>query len=338
MKYLLAISLLPAFLLTACSGGSTSGPSLPSTYSSPSPPAPLFYPLTGLPAPRPEAVKRRPILVKLGNTPAERPQSGLGSADLIIEDVVEGGVTRLLAVYQSIEPQELGPVRSSREADAVWGSYLDGLLVHVGSSTEALRLLQLDKIPHLDETTTPAAFTRPVFRDPPYNAYTSIARIRSFMRSSSISDVAVPPALLFAKEVPPKGKPGSGVDIPFSNGYTSSYRYDAQLKKYARSVGGKPQHDATDGAALTFSNVVLLFTSYQNSTVSDADSAPLQEITLIGSGRLVLYRDGQRYEGVWSHTSLSDSFHFLTTEGNVLPFQVGKSIWEIVPKQLAPKP
>src|SRR5688572_15954568 len=100
------------FLVAACGGGSGGGPvqvGAPST--------PAIWPLRGTAAPNSDAIHTRPLVIKVANDPAARPQSGMSQADLILEITVEGGITRYALVFQSQEPSKVGPVRSARQSD-----------------------------------------------------------------------------------------------------------------------------------------------------------------------------------------------------------------------------
>jgi len=127
---LLILLLVGAVLTSACSstGGATPIPlesraaavatTTPAT-STPAPtPAPTpkakFWPLTGLPAPQEASLGRRPLNVRLPNDPNARPQYGLNKADLVFELIVEGGVTRFSAIFQSRDADVVGPIRSYR--------------------------------------------------------------------------------------------------------------------------------------------------------------------------------------------------------------------------------
>ena len=104
--------------------------------------APVVWPLRGTPASSADAAKTRPIVVKVGNDAQARPQTGIADADLVIEVLVEGGITRLAVVFQSKDPARVGPVRSARQSDLNYLSPLHAILAHVGASeavTKAVR-------------------------------------------------------------------------------------------------------------------------------------------------------------------------------------------------------
>src|SRR5207249_1668986 len=86
----------------------------------------------GLAAPAGDALHTRPLVVKVANDPAARPQSGMAQADLVLEIPVEGGITRYALVFQSQDPAKVGPVRSARQSDLNYLSALHAILAHVG--------------------------------------------------------------------------------------------------------------------------------------------------------------------------------------------------------------
>src|SRR5262249_48310807 len=114
-----------ALLLAACGGGGSSSASSKSTKKTPvttKAGRPTVAPLTGLPDPSGVAQTRPVLSVKVENTPQVRPQSGLDAADIVWDEVVEGGITRLLAMFQSQSTPVVGPIRSVRRTDPliVW--------------------------------------------------------------------------------------------------------------------------------------------------------------------------------------------------------------------------
>ncbi len=119
MRIFLAAALAASLVVTACSSAPEEEPS-PSPTQSPSPsPSPTpesAFPLTGVETDDP--LEDRPVVsVKIENTPSARPQAGLDRADIVFEQIVEGGVTRFTALFPSDLPEEVGPTRSGRLVD-----------------------------------------------------------------------------------------------------------------------------------------------------------------------------------------------------------------------------
>jgi hypothetical protein len=105
-------------------------PAAASERSVPRPPGTIRWPLTGLPAPSAEAITVRVVSVKIENSPAARPQTGLDMADVVYEMISEGGITRFHALFQSQVPKVVGPVRSCRPPDLYLVPQYNSLLAH----------------------------------------------------------------------------------------------------------------------------------------------------------------------------------------------------------------
>jgi hypothetical protein len=95
-----------------------------------------YWPYTGLPAPDGEVIKRRPLSIKIENSPQSWPQTGLNDADVVYETRVEGGMSRFNCIFQSNIPKEVGPVRSARLSDAWIVPQYNAMLYYSGSNSE----------------------------------------------------------------------------------------------------------------------------------------------------------------------------------------------------------
>ncbi|WP_411343825.1 DUF3048 domain-containing protein [Paenibacillus sp. WLX1005] len=154
-------------------------------------------PLTGLDVEQPDDA--RPIAVMINNAPAARPQSGLTQADMVYEVLAEGGITRLIAVYQSYHGDvTIGPVRSIRPYLIHIGDTLHALLVHAGGSTDAYSILQRDDTEHLDEITNASApFWRDSSRKAPHNLYTNEVKLREAAQKKGYAETVTLPTFSF---------------------------------------------------------------------------------------------------------------------------------------------
>ena len=144
----------------------------PTTTTTAGPPCPL----SGVPAPG-GAVPQRPALaVKVDNYPTARPQSGLDKADIVFEEPVEGGITRLVAVFQCQNADLVGPVRSARAPDVgIVDQLSHPLFVHVGGINPVVALVAAADDVNLDLGYHGSVIIRPPGRYPPYNTYLSTA-------------------------------------------------------------------------------------------------------------------------------------------------------------------
>ncbi|WP_082112183.1 DUF3048 N-terminal domain-containing protein [Paenibacillus sp. DMB20] len=157
-------------------------------------------PLTGMPLK--EASSRRPLSVMINNAPAARPQSGLSKADIVYEVLAEGGITRLIAIYQSQTGiEKIGPIRSIRPYLINIGESYGGVLVHAGGSPEAYSIIKKQGKQDMDEIGNAGAyFWRTKDRKAPHNLYSSDEKLREGAAKLKYAAEAKIPAYTFIKE------------------------------------------------------------------------------------------------------------------------------------------
>src|SRR5438105_6483548 len=259
--------------------------------------APAVWPLRGTAAPNADATRTRPLVVKVAADSGARPQSGLADADLIIEIPVEGGLTRFAVVFQSKDPQKVGPVRSARQSDLNYLSSLHAIVAHVGASEEVTKLVRdaakSGGFVDVDEFQHPEAFERTTDRSAPYNAYTTGAKLRQVGGSDKVSV----PSLPFG-DASGAAKDGASLSVPLSDALT--YTYDAGTGAYHRAYRSGAKTTDGDTEVLP-ENVVVISTDVKEIPgTADAAGAPSVDYRSTGSGPVVILRDGKRYDGTWS--------------------------------------
>ncbi len=167
------VLLLTVVGLAACGGGSSNPDNSASQTPSASPtPTPTpTWPLTGISKMKASATK--PVLVvKVENDPSVRPQYGLGAADIVFEELVEGGITRFAAIFQSQFPKEIGPVRSVRHVDASIAAPVADFFAFSGGARPTLNYLRGNLPSSLPLLTEGASgFHRTGYHYPPHNLY-----------------------------------------------------------------------------------------------------------------------------------------------------------------------
>ncbi|MCX5389283.1 DUF3048 domain-containing protein [Streptomyces sp. NBC_00094] len=317
---------LTAAGLYGCSGQGPKDPApTPTPTASPatSAPAPTGRsPFTGLPA-RPAPV----LAVKIDNVAAARPHTGLGEADLVYVEQVEGGVTRLLAVYSSRLPELTGPVRSARESDiALLAAFGRPVLGYSGAQTALTPLLEAAPLHLVTETTAPEVFRRSPDRAAPHNLYLRPARA-----------LATDPGAENARDVgfrfgaaPVGGTPvdSSTVRFPAAR-YT--FTWSAADSAWRVAMDGREAR-ATDTGPLTPETVVVQRVTIRPSDFQDryGSVSPYTETT--GSGSALVLRDGRSYEARWSRPSTASGTTFTTPDGKPLAFAPGQTWVVLAPR------
>ncbi|MGH2377444.1 MAG: DUF3048 domain-containing protein [Candidatus Limnocylindria bacterium] len=295
---------------------------------------PATWPLRGTATPDGEAGLRRPIVVKVANDRAARPQAGLAAADVVLEIPVEGGITRLALVFHSEEPGHVGPVRSARSTDVDEAARLHAILVHVGASEAVARQVSAAAgaggFVQVDEFEHPEAFERISGRVAPYNAFTSAEAARAAAGEGGRDSVNVP-ALAFG-EPPSGGSDGASLVIPYGDPPSVRYEYDAGIGAYHRTHGGADTIDEALGVEVLPENVVVVRTDVTEiAGTSDVAGAPSLEYRATGTGPVTVLRDGRRYEGTWTRGS-ADMYRFTDAAGAPITLKPGLTWIHIVPE------
>ncbi|MHB1802975.1 MAG: DUF3048 N-terminal domain-containing protein, partial [Actinomycetes bacterium] len=210
-----------ALLASACTASTpstpaASGSSHPSVTASPTPSIALD-PLTGLPEPDPAAASRPALSIKVDNISPAMPQAGLNQADIVFEELVEGGLTRLFAVYHSAQATRVGPVRSARPTDAYLLRLLGGgIFAYSGAS--ALGIAPVKALSHATRISwdaSPSYFTVDTRRVPPHDVFASTATL--WARGATLNPTASPPPPVFTySSAVPAGRDATGVHLTFS--------------------------------------------------------------------------------------------------------------------------
>jgi hypothetical protein len=267
----------------------------------------LTGPLDGLPTGRGKAT-RRPIVAMLDNFAAARPQTGLGNASVVWEAPVEGGITRLMAIYLERDASRLGPIRSARPYFLDWAAAYHPLFVHDGGSPAAQHeVVGIQGLVNVDAARSGTTFHRDPGRTPPHNLYTSTQAIRTLAGLRGETGQTTAPLLHGTPRTPPVHPTASRAIIDFAtpagtllSPYEVEYRYDPGSNSYVRSVGGQPTVDSLTGRQIRAANVVIL-----HMKMRPIPNDPLSRIQIhtTGSGGGMVLQGGRQTSVKWSKPS-----------------------------------
>lgn len=310
---------------------------------------PILCPLTGVEASANFPVDRPALAVKIDNAPPARPQVGLQAADIVYEELGEGGLTRFLAIYHCDDAEEVGPVRSARNVDVdIVAEYDPALFAHSGANNQVLaKIAGSDWIVDLRHGDHADAFRRAADRNAPVNLMSSTEVLREIDKAR---DVEGPPAtgmsfnaaLLGDEPAGAEGDdqqaagPGTGVTLSFANRTFVGYTYDPDRGTYLRSQGSSADalspHTLVGGAQVSAVNVVVQKSRIVAGTVLDASGSPTQDTTVVGSGEVVVLRAGEAVTGTWSRPTMQSNTTFTADSGEVIELVPGNTFIHLVPE------
>ncbi|MFN2495285.1 MAG: DUF3048 domain-containing protein [Pseudonocardiaceae bacterium] len=320
---LLAVLLACPALMLSCAT-SAAPPAPPPRQAAPPPAPPLpppapVSPFTGLPT----DLAAPALGVKIDNAPEARPQSGLELADLVYVEPVEGGLNRLLVVYQSQLPPVVGPIRSIRHSDLELLACFGRPALAFSGEAPALRPL-IEQAPVLDVSvlTRPGAYHRDVNRPMPHNLYADPHQLR---------EGGAPPRDIGFRFGP---TPPGGIPVPDTVVRYAATEIGLQwLPTEARwvvAMDGVPL-TAASGARPGAATVVLQRVAVQDTGIRDAAGSPSPFAVTVGAGDAVVLRDGLAFSGHWSRPAPDQGTTFTLPGGAPLPFAPGPAWVVLVP-------
>ncbi len=336
-----ALALVFVALAAACSGGgdkqaastTTQGPTTTvATLAA----APNTYPLTGLPS-DPTRAARPGLVVKLDNAdtkgkPGGRPQAGLNEADVVVEEGVEGGVTRFAAIFHSADALTIGPVRSARSTDIIFATQLGRpLFAYSGANSVFAQLLASSPLLDVGVGRVPDIYHREKSRPALYNLFSSTPDMVAKAPAG-----ATPPAPLFAYravgEPAPAGDPAPVVKALWKDKVRTdvSYQWDATAKGFTRTQNGSLHVDAA-GKQVAPENVVFQLVPYHNTGLVDRSGTAVPEAELVGEGDVVVLTDGKLIRGRWKRAEAGTVTTYTDAAGAPVRLTPGRTWIELVP-------
>jgi hypothetical protein len=301
---------------------STDQPS--STSTSTTVPSEPVMPLTGLPIEDPAAAARVALVVKIDNHGEARPQSGLNQADIVYEENVEH-LTRFAAVFQSEEPDPVGPIRSGRTQDVqLLGSLNKPIFAWSGGNkgvTAAINGSDFVVANVISNAHSASKSYRAGDRAVPHNLYAYGSGLFTMAPEG-----ATPPPQQFQylkSGQSAAGVDSSGVELAM-DGVNVRWTFDSKSNSYLRFQGGKPHNDKALGQ-LNAANVISLVVDYVPSPV-DVRSPEAQTL---GTGEVYLFTGGKVVHGTWARDDRLKTFTLTADDGSPMLLTPGRTWVEL---------
>ena len=308
-------------LTAACTSSSKSAnSSSPAPASSAAAPPPKS-PLTGL------AASNNPVIaVKIEDTALGRPQVGVDKADIVYIEQVEGGLTRLIAFFNSKLPHAVEPVRSVRPSDPELAEQFGNIiLVASGGSRAGIAPLLRSPLKKVINDRGGPGFNRDPNRQAPENLRADLTTIAKAVHGPKAKSIG----LTWSTKLTGPSKPGTVIRTKIGN-TDVGFQWQAKLHRYARIIDGAVQKTAS-GTVINTPNVVVQFCQItEYSADRDVLGNPAQFTKTVGQGKAVVFRNGRRIDGTWSRPSAQDGTTLKSTNGRPIALSPGGAWFVLV--------
>jgi Protein of unknown function (DUF3048) N-terminal domain/Protein of unknown function (DUF3048) C-terminal domain len=266
-------------------------------------------------------------VVKIDNTSYSQPQIGLSSADMVVEELVEGGLTRLAAFFYSDIPSDVGPVRSMRASDVGIVKPASADLVASGGAKRTIRIIANHHIPTKTEGTTPTGFYRDDARTAPYNLFMKLSELAAKPGDKVVTTPAAP-YLPFGSADDFQGTTSNvkAIAATFSGSHTTNWAY---------TDAGWVRQDspAQTGDDFVADNVLLLRVRIGNAGYLDPAGNPVPETEFFGKGQAILVHGESALTCMWHKKDKGSPITLATKDGTAVTVPAGHTWIELVPSQ-----
>lgn len=275
----------------------------------------------------------RPIAVMIDNHKDAWPQAGLQDAYMVYEIVVEGGETRLMALFKGVNVDKIGPVRSARHYFLDYAMENDAIYVHFGQSPQAesdIKKYDIDDINGISEDGT--TFWRVSDKAAPHNAVTSTEKLLKSAESKKYKTTSTETSVLnyVTGEVNLEdGESALKVTIPHSQLQTVEYYYDEQNKVYERYARDKEQNDWSTGNTITTKNIII--TLCDNYTLTDSENKGRQGLKNIGTFDGYYITNGKAIKIKCTKQARDEKTVYTDLQGNIIEVNDGNTFVHICP-------
>lgn len=296
-------------------------------------------PLTGEPVSE-DISANRPYCVMINNHPEARPSVGLSKASIIYEALAEGGITRMMAVFNDVDGITIGTIRSSRPYYISAAQAYDAIYVHAGGSEQAysdIKSLGINNIDGVRGSRSGEASS--YYRDKTrlsmgknleHTLFADGAKLAAFaannydLKHASGYDTTY--GLHFAADAVSQCTTTAADFTVYYSGYRTNFKYNAEKKCYNAYISGEEYIDGTDNTSIDLANVIVL-----NIPTKTIDNYGRQAMELTGSGSGYFFTGGKYVEINWTRADRADNFHYTLKNGTPLNLSVGKTFISIAP-------
>lgn len=274
----------------------------------------------------------RPIAVMIDNEPGAWPQAGIQEAYMVYEIIVEGGQTRMMALFKGVDTAKIGPTRSSRHYFVEYAMEHSAIYTHFGWSPQAEQTIMNNGVNNIngiyyDGTT----FWREGYGY--HTAFTSIAKIEERAKDLNYLTVSGSDSIYkySAREyILKNGKDVTGIKMVYSTSHNTSYEYDEAKKIFLRSQRGAAHTDRVTKQQYYAKNIIVI--SAKNYTLNDSSGKGRQELVNEGNGTGYYLTNGKCIEITWKKDNINSKTQICDLEGKEITLNDGITFFQVVPE------
>jgi hypothetical protein len=276
------------------------------------------------------------LVVKLDNVGAARPQQGINEADVVFEEMVEGGFTRFAAVYHSTPADPVGPIRSARSTDvALLAPLYHPLFSYSGANRDFQKMIRESSMVDVGVDLYPGKYYRHKGRKAPQNLFSNTSQLHAL----SSPDAQAPPPLFSyrgagTRPSEPGARPISRASAKFfydgKERTSVSYDWDAGSNSWTR-IQNNSLHVDTEGRKVAPTNVIFQFVNYRNTGYVDSSGAKVPEADVVGAGDAWILSAGYLVPVRWEKRDLNDVTVFRGEDGRYARLLPGRTWVELIP-------
>jgi hypothetical protein len=272
--------------------------------------------------------------VKVDNVAGAWPQAGLNQADIVWDLPVEGGLTRLLAIFHSRDVPLVGPIRSARPVD----SDILPLFGHTYFAFSGGTASDLNPIANHSGATamwwdvTPSLFVTRTDHKVPHQVFATSSTLYAGGQARKPSSTPPPALFSYGASPTPGATPATSVTATYPSA-SALWTWDGS--KYLRTQNGKPDMLMDNGQASS-TNVVVMSVAVQSTAAHDSHGSVVPLPVVIGTGTVWVFRNGTVVKGVWSRPKLASPLKLVTSKGETIKLAPGRTWIEVLPNSSQP--
>ena len=262
------------------------------------------------------------VAVKIDNVSAARPATGLGGAEVVYVEPVEGGLSRIIAVFSAQLPDLVGPVRSARETDIdVLAQYGHPTFAYSGAAPEIVPKLRSASFVNAAQSDVPVAYVRRSTHAAPHNLYVNPTKLPA-------GSGRTPATVLNFGAAPAGGTPSTDQKVRYPAA-SYEFRWSASAGRWQVWMDGTPYVSTEAGQLGAATVVVQQVHTHLEPFAEDPTGAHAPVAETVGSGAATVLRDGQAYAASWSRSDASSPTRYSTSSGQPLPLANGP-VWVLL--------